>query len=143
MLTAFAMSLCLVATFYVTACRIIPLRRLLGYGMALDLAFTVTALAMFHGSLAGMTYATLSGLIMAGTITTGRAIVGYDRAAGIFWHGVRPHIIWTATPPRWRTARPRISLARFAPLGFAPLWRRPARCNSPLQQPAATRNNTP
>lgn len=114
MLTTLAMSLCLVATFYVTACRVIPLRRLLGYGMALDLAFTAAALAMFHGSLTGMTYATVSGLIMAATITTGRALVGYDRAAGIFWHGVRPHIIWTATPPRWRTKSPHISLARFA-----------------------------
>ena len=104
MLTTLAMALCLVATFYVTACRVVPLRRLLGYGMALDLAFTAAALAMFHGSLTGMTYATLSGLIMAGTITAGRALVGYDRAAGIYWHGIRPHIIWTATPPKW-TAR--------------------------------------
>ena len=108
MLTTLAMAFCLVATFYVTACRVIPLRRLLGYGMALDLAFTAAALAMFHGSLTGMTYATLSGLIMAATITAGRALVGYDRAAGIYWHGIRPHIIWTATPPKWTASLPRL-----------------------------------
>lgn len=101
MIGTFAMALCLVATFYVTACRIVRLRRLLGYGMALDLAFTAAALGMFHGSLAGMTYATLAGLIMAASISLGRAFLGYDRAAGIFWHNYRPHIIWTAAPPRW------------------------------------------
>ena len=102
MLTTLAMAAALVATFYVTACRVIRLRRLLGYGMALDLAFTVTALAMFHGSLAGMSYATIAGLIMAASITAGRALIGYDRAAGFYLDGIRPRIIWVSTPPRWK-----------------------------------------
>lgn len=109
MLLALAMSAALVAAFYVTAARLIPLRRLLGYGTALDVAFTTTALAMFHGSLAGMTYATLAGLIMAASISLGRALLGYDRAVGIYWHGLRPVIIWQPTPSRWRLPRIRRS----------------------------------
>ena len=101
MLTTLSMSLALVLTFFVTLARVYPLRRILGYGMALDLGFTVTALAMFHGTLEGMLIATLSGLIMAATITVARALFGYDRAQLFFLP--LPATIWTATPPRWRT----------------------------------------
>lgn len=99
MLTTLSMSLALVLTFFVTLARVYPLRRILGYGMALDLGFTITALAMFHGTLEGMLIATLSGLIMAATITLARAIYGYDRAQLFFTPF--PAVIWLPTPPQW------------------------------------------
>ena len=101
MLTTLSMALALVLTFFVTLARVYPIRRILGYGMALDLGFTVTALAMFHGTLEGMLIATLSGLIMAATITTARALFGYDRATLFLFPF--PSLHWTATPPKWRT----------------------------------------
>ena len=119
MLTTLSMSLALVLTFFVTLARVYPLRRILGYGMALDLGFTVTALAMFHGTLEGMLIATLSGLIMAGTITTARALFGYDRATLFLFPF--PSLHWTATPPKWRTSLSRHqgaapgNLAKFRP----------------------------
>ena len=102
MLTAIVMAFVSVATFYVTASRVVSLRRLLGYGMALDLAFTLAAFAFFHGTLTGLLIATVAGLVMAGSITLGRAVIGYDRAAGFYMDGLRPRIIWTQTPPAWR-----------------------------------------
>ena len=111
MLTTLAMSLCLVLTFFVTLARVYPIRRLLGYGMALDMGFTVTALAMFHGTLEGMLIATLSGLIMALAITAARALIGYDRAAGLYFAPL-PRIIWTRTPPRWTPSPATIARAR-------------------------------
>lgn len=106
MLTAFVMAVCAVSAFFVTAARVVPFRRLLGYGVALDVVFTVSVAALFFGTLTGLLIATLSGLFMALFITAARAIFGYDRAAAIYWHRCRPVIIWTATPPRWRRRRP-------------------------------------
>ena len=102
MLTAIAMGIISVVAFFVTACRIVPLRRLLGYGTALDAIFTVAIAALFFGTLTGLLIATIAGLVMALTITAGRAIIGYDRAAGWFFDGLRPVIIWHPTPPRWK-----------------------------------------
>ena len=119
MITTLSMALCLVLTFFVTMGRVFSIRRLLGYGMALDLSFTFTALAMFHGTLEGMLIATISGLIMALTITLARAAIGYDRAAGIYIQGFFPRILWLSTPP---TAFARIT--RLAPIlqnGYATL----------------------
>ena len=122
MLTTLSMALALVLTFFVTLARVYPLRRILGYGMALDLGFTVTALAMFHGTLEGMLIATLSGLIMAATITTARALFGYDRAT-LFLFGF-PSLHWTATPPKWRTSlHSWHQLAKSRPLAPTPLPR--------------------
>lgn len=112
MLTAIAMGIISVAAFFVTACRIVPLRRLLGYGTALDAGFTVAIAALFFGTLAGLLIATIAGLVMALTITAGRALIGYDRAAGWYLDGLRPHIIWHPTPPRWKILA--ASLARRA-----------------------------
>lgn len=102
MLTAIAMGIISVAAFFVTACRIVPLRRLLGYGTALDAGFTVAIAALFFGTLTGLLIATIAGLVMALTITAGRALIGYDRAAGLLMDGLRPVIIWHPTPPRWK-----------------------------------------
>ena len=102
MLTAIAMGIISVVAFFVTACRIVPLRRLLGYGTALDAIFTMAIAALFFGTLTGLLIATIAGLVMALTITAGRAIIGYDRAAGWFFDGLRPVIIWHPTPPRWK-----------------------------------------
>ena len=99
MISTLSMALCLVLAFFVTMGRVFSIRRLLGYGMALDLSFTFTALAMFHGTLEGMLIATISGLIMALTITLARAAIGYDRAAGIYRQGFLPRILWLSTPP--------------------------------------------
>lgn len=102
MITALAMSFVAVATFYVTACRVIRLRRLLGYGMALDLVFTIGAFVFFHGTLTGLLIATIAGLVMAISISAGRALIGYDRAAAIYWTMRGPSIIWTHQPPKWK-----------------------------------------
>jgi hypothetical protein len=101
MITAFTMAVVTVTTFYVTAARVITLRRLLGYGMALDLVFTTAAFLFFHGTLTGLLIATIAGLLMALSITALRALIGYDRAAAVYWHNLRPAIIWQKTPPRW------------------------------------------
>ena len=99
MLTTLFMSLALVLTFFVTLARVYPLRRILGYGMALDLGFTVTALAMFHGTLEGMLIATLF----------------------LFPF---PSLHWTATPPKWRTSlHSWHQLAKSRPLASTPLPR--------------------
>lgn len=102
MLTAFAMAACAVAAFFVTAARVVPLRRLLGYGIALDVSFTITIAALFYGTLTGLLIATLAGLFMALFITAARALFGYDHARAIYWQGIRPRIIWTRTPPKWK-----------------------------------------
>ena len=125
MITTLSMALCLVLTFFVTMGRVFSIRRLLGYGMALDLSFTFTALAMFHGTLEGMLIATISGLIMALTITLARAAIGYDRAAGIYIQGFFPRILWLSTPPtafaRITRLAPILHISHFLQNGYATL----------------------
>jgi hypothetical protein len=80
---------------------------LLGYGTALDVAFTLGIAALFFGTLTGLLIATISGLLMALYITAARAVLGYDRAVGWYLDGLRPRIIWTHQPPSWKPkARP-------------------------------------
>lgn len=101
MLTAAAMGAIAVAAFLITACRVMPLRRLLGYGTALDVGFTLVIAALFFGTLTGLLVATFAGLVMAITVTCLRVLIGYDRPAAWYWSGWRPRIIWTRVPPRW------------------------------------------
>lgn len=105
MLTAFAMGVVATVAFLVTACRVMPLRRLLGYGTALDVSFTLAVAALFYGTLTGLLVATFAGLCMAVTVTALRALLGYDRPAAFYWDGLRPRIIWTRQPPRWSIPR--------------------------------------
>lgn len=122
MLSTLALAAATVAAFFATACRIVPFRRLLGYGTALDAAFTIGTAALFYGSLGGMLIAIIAGLLMALFITAARAIFGYDRAAG--WYvgpGLRPVIIWTATPPRWTL--PRLPRLPHLALPLLQAWR--------------------
>ena len=99
MLTAFALALCTVAAFFITACRLIPLRRLLGVGTALDVTFTLAVTFLFFGTLTGLLVAMFSGLIMAITVTLGRACIGYDRPH-VYRYGLRLLIVWTPHPRR-------------------------------------------
>lgn len=99
MLTALAMALCAVAAFFVTACRVIRFRRLIGMGAPLDIAFTLGIAALFYGTLTGLLIATLSGLFMALTISFCRALFGYERPH-ITRYGLRLLIVWTPHPPR-------------------------------------------
>jgi hypothetical protein len=111
MLTTLSMAFALVLTFFLTLARVYPIRRILGYGMLLDTGFTLTALGMFHGSLEGMLIATLSGLVMAFTITIARAVLGYDRLTIYRAGTLLPRAHWQAHNPKWFT-RPALIWAR-------------------------------
>lgn len=125
MLTAIAMSFIAVLAFFVTACRVMPLRRLLGYGTALDVSFTLGIAALFYGTLTGLLIATIAGLVMAITISILRPIVGYDRAAAIYWTLRGPRVIWTHQPPTWQIwtkwkSKRKTKTAHIAPASAAP-----------------------
>jgi len=120
MLTALAMAATTLAAFFVTASRVIPFRRLLGYGVALDVSFTLGTAALFYGTLTGLLIATIAGLFMALFITAARALCGYDRASGLYFDGPRPRIIWTRTPARinltfWRSTLPSQTIVTHNP----------------------------
>ena len=72
---------CIVATLYVVAVRVLPMKIILGYATSIDLVFTVVMFALFHGTMTGLMSATLAGLMLAVSLSAGRWMYGYDRIA--------------------------------------------------------------
>ena len=72
---------CLVATLYVVAARVLPIKIILGYATSIDLIFTVVMFALFHSTMTGLMSATLAGLMLAVSLSVGRWMYGYDRIA--------------------------------------------------------------
>lgn len=70
---------CIVASLYVTAARVLPVKLILGYATVIDVVFTVLLIVVFHGSLTGLMSATLAGLLMACSLSFGRWLLGYQR----------------------------------------------------------------
>ena len=77
--TLLLMACCTVAAALVTASRVGGLRKWLGYANIVDVLFTVLLFLAFHGTFTGMAVATLTGLIMALTLTVLRRCMGYER----------------------------------------------------------------
>lgn len=86
---------CIVAALLVTVCRVVPMRFVLGYATWVDVTFSILIVGAFHGTLSGMTAATMAGLLLALFLTAGRRIFGYSRLSlhrnGLHptWHEVR------------------------------------------------------
>lgn len=79
MLIWITFAFCIVATLFVTASRVLPIRVILGYSVCVDVLFTIGLFILFHGSVTGLMAATLAGLIMAITLSVGRWAIGYQR----------------------------------------------------------------
>lgn len=103
MITAAAMAMTAVLAFFVTACRVVKLRRLLGWGMMLDVSFSLIIFGAFAGTLTGLLIATFAGLFMALTISILRAFGGYEKAYFIRRpRSLRYRIYWLYFAPAWR-----------------------------------------
>lgn len=104
----------IVATVFVTLCRVAPLRRWLGYATYVDVTFTILMFFAFHGTYSGIVAAAFSGLFMAFTLSCMRNALGYERLAvkrvrwseGIIqltWVKYPPKKLWTNNAPSLRT----------------------------------------
>lgn len=99
MLVYTAMGFISVVAFFVTASRVIPLRRLLGFGTLLDVVFSLGIFAAFQGTITGLLIATTGGLIMAFTISILRQLIGYDEPH-FSRYGLRVYCTWKRHPRR-------------------------------------------
>lgn len=97
----------MVATVFVTLCRVGPLRRWLGYSTYIDVAFTLMMFIAFHGTYSGIVAAAFAGLFMAGTLSCLRRTLGYEKL-------------------QWRKARWSEGIIRLSWISYAPkqFWTR-------------------
>ena len=71
--------LVMTAAMLVTLARVVHWRFILGYATLIDVTATVGLLTLYAGTYSGMMAATISGLVLAVTLSAGRKIFGYSR----------------------------------------------------------------
>jgi hypothetical protein len=108
MIAAVLAGLVIVLAVFVTLCRIMPLRRWLGYATLLDIVFMLGMLSMFHGTWSGVLAATCAGLFMALALTLLRKALGYERLVRTGWR-----MAWKPTAPTWHTKLASVRVPKF------------------------------
>lgn len=109
MLMAFIFGGILVVATLVTTCRVISMRRLLGYATAVDVVFSLGVFVVFGSTFAGLAAASIAGLIMAITLSVLRKGLGYDRL-----RFVSKDLRTPANPDRWQWVHtPRSHMLRW------------------------------
>ena len=71
--------LVMTAAMLVTLARVVHWKFILGYATLIDVLATVGLLTLYAGTYSGMMAATMSGLILAVTLSIGRKVFGYSR----------------------------------------------------------------
>ena len=71
--------LVMTAAMLVTLARVVHWRFILGYATLIDVTATIGLLTLYAGTYSGMMAATISGFVLAVTLTIGRRVFGYSR----------------------------------------------------------------
>lgn len=113
-MTVVMFAVIIVAALLVTMQRVIPFRIILGYATLIDVGVSSVLMVMFAGTFTGLMSAAMAGLVLALTLSAGRALIGYQRlrwrAGGVYvedfppkaWTWVRPLQRWLL---RWAKAQ--------------------------------------
>ena len=80
-MTAIMLGCTMAAAVMVTLLRCMPARRVFGYATPIDLAFSALMVWAFHGTLAGMSGASVGGLVLAVTLSIGKWLIGSEHAS--------------------------------------------------------------
>ena len=95
---------------FIAACTLIwllsylPVRRVFGYALLVDILCTGTLIMMFAGSYAGMMTGVIAGLMISMFLRVGRALFGAERlTVARRKNAIAPSIVWRDIPPvKWR-----------------------------------------
>lgn len=64
----------------------LPLRKILGYDVAVDIAFTIMLAWILSGSFAGMMAALIGGLLLSIVLAVTKKLLGYEKIELNGWH---------------------------------------------------------